>query len=228
MKKNLPIIILIVLIIVGGLYLFIANSKTKTATNILNTSQISTTTAQLAIDLANVTSPQFVDDKSLAPELQKIKEAVKTILYPDGPVGGDITLIAVGKRYVVASIPSNPDNSIIKILDSVTLESNYISGLFQFKTDKIAVYVSATDICTYTLDQPSCIGLPGAKLSGGEIYGDDETLGGYFIPQDETHTNTSLTIAVLKWVPNPEKSSPSNTVASNVLKKVRDVTFVLP
>lgn len=185
--------------------------------------------SQLAKDLSNIT-PQFVDDTKedstgrqiLPSELEKIKNDVALIRIGPGPydsnTGPDIFLEAVGKRYVELTITRPTDaSSSPQILDSVTLKSNYISGLFQFVIGKTAVYVSATDICTYTLDQPSCVPLPGAKLSGGEVYGDDSGMAGDFAPQDLTHTNTSMTIAVLAWA-NPYTDRAK-------LRKVRDVTL---
>jgi hypothetical protein len=193
--------------------------------------------SQLITDLANVT-PQFVDDKenddnpvALPANLEKIKRDIESIMQEqsilDEQAGSDVsfTLNAVGKRYVLVNLFEGPEGEGSPyILDSETLQSNYIPGLFQFETEKTAVYVSATDICTYTLDQQSCIPLPGAKLSGNEDYGDDQGLAGYFIPQDETHTDSSFTIAVLQWPSSP----PSDTDTSNEPQKVRDITLPLP
>lgn len=205
-------IILSVVVISGGAY-FVMHQNIQ---------------SQLAIDLSSVT-PQFVDNKDangtlvIPANLEKIKTDVESILIPAEQTGTwEIVLNAVGKRYVVATVLRPTDaGSSPQIIDSVTLKSsNYIPGLFQFVVGKTQVYVSSTDICTYTLDQPSCIPLPGAKLSGGEVYGDDETMSSYFVPQDETHTDTSLTIAVLELV-NPYTNQAK-------LQKVRDITLVLP
>jgi hypothetical protein len=196
-----------------------------------------TTRSQLAIDLSSVT-PKFVEYKEdpttgeqvLSPDLEKIKNDAAAILIGPGPydpsAGPDILLNAVGTRYVEVTITHPTDaGSSPQILDSVTLRSVPISGLFQFTIGATAVYVSATDICTYTLNTPSCVPVPGAKLSGitttgGEVYGDDETQGGYFVAQDLSHTNTSMTIAVLALV-NPGTDQVK-------LQKARDVTLPLP
>jgi hypothetical protein len=109
------------------------------------------------------------------------------------------------------------------ILDSTTLQPTYIDGFFQFATNDTAVFVNPTDICTYTPDQPACVPLPGAELSGNEMYGDDENSGNYFVPQDETHTNTSFTLAVLGWSPS------DNRFTLDQVYRLQDVTtFPLP
>ncbi|MBI5003912.1 hypothetical protein HZC00_02370 [Candidatus Kaiserbacteria bacterium] len=159
----------------------------------------------------------------LSPALEKINQDMASILIPKEHADSwDVTLGAVGKRYVVVTIarPTGAGSSD-QILDSVTLKSNYVDGLFQFVVGKTAVYVSGTDICAYTLDQPSCVALPGAKLSGDEVYGDAGGLAGYFEPQGLTHTNTTLTIDILKWVPDQE-------TGYSKLQKARDVMLKLP
>jgi len=132
-----------------------------------------------------------------------------------------IELNAVGKRYVVATV-ARPTGAGVspQIIDSTTLKSTYLAGPFQLKTDKIAVFVSAKDICMYRLDAPSCVPLPGAKLSGEEVYGDDESMPPSVAPQDATLTNTSLIIAVLVW------TNPGTNLAK--LQKVRDLKLMLP
>ncbi|MES2225913.1 MAG: hypothetical protein V4480_03860 [Patescibacteria group bacterium] len=183
----------------------------------------SSTDSRLATHLSKIT-PQFIAaDTTLSPELENIRQDIKSILLDsqsDPQI--DIALDAVGSRYVVATVLYPTDRgSSPQVIDSATLDSStYIPGLYEFTVGKTQIYVSATDICTYTLDQPSCVPLPKAKLSGGELYGDDSGMAGYFVPQDLTHTNTSMTIAVLAWE-NPYTSRAK-------LKKVRDVTLVLP
>jgi len=238
------LIIGLVLAVLVGLVIFAGSGRYVGTTDVMPVQSQQDATAeqqaqaQLMADLTTIT-PQFVEYKQgadgkqiLSPELEKIKNDVGAILIGPGPydssTGSDVLLNAVGKRYVEITItrPTGAGSSP-QILDSATLKSQNISGLFQFVVGKTAVYVSATDICTYTLDQPSCIPLPGAKLFGNEVYGDAEMVAGYFEPLDLSHTNTSMTIAVLEWVPNPEQSSPTNTVPSKILKKVRNVTLAL-
>lgn len=240
-------IVLVLLVVGGGVYFVMHQSPSQTASE--NYPDLSTTQqklthnqtentlvarptgttqsanqSQLAMDLSKIT-PQFITaDTAISADLGKIKADVKSILLPneqnDSQV--DIALNVVGKRYVVATVLRPTDaGSHPQIVDSVTLKSsNYIPGLYQFTIGKTQVYVSATDICTYTLDASSCVPLQGAKLSGGELYGDDQTMASYFVPQDLTHTNTSMTIAVLAWV-NPYTNQAK-------LQKVRDVTLAMP
>jgi hypothetical protein len=167
-------------------------------------------TSQLAADLSMV-KPQFINNQGDGNILLPIRDDIRSLLNDQ-----TYFLVAVGKRYVVATSESEQGIDT-EIIDSQSLRSTGISGWLQFKTGNTAVYVSAQDICTYTIDTPSCTETPGAKLEGDEVYGDDQMLAGFFQPQDETHTNTSLTIAILRW-----DSTESHLV------KVRDVTFTLP
>jgi hypothetical protein len=182
---------------------------------------------QLATDLSKVT-PQLVDDREeyslppipLSPDLERIK--IDLLSFNNYSANQYVVLYAVGKRYVAATGPDGAGDGppSIYVFDSVTLTSKYLARLFQLRTEKIAVFVSATDICTYAPDQSSCVAVPGAKLSGNEIYGDDQNSAAYLIPQDATLTDTSLKIAVLTWV-NPY------TIQAK-LQKVREATFTLP
>lgn len=181
----------------------------------------------LRTDLQGIT-PHFIDlgehTQPLNSQEQKIKNDVSAILIPEPMDGVGVSLLAVGQRYVVAALLRPTDGGTpLEIIDSATGQIDSIPGLFQFIAHGSAVYLSAQDICTYTPDQSSCVSVPGAKLSGDEMYGDDETMGGYFQPQDETHTDTSITIAVLKLTPDPA-SCPD----CKMLKKERDVTLPLP
>lgn len=184
--------------------------------------------SQLVMDLSRVT-PQFIEykqnanvPKMLTPDLESVRQDIKSILGTEDNPQVDVGLIAVGKRYVVATeIRPSDGGSSLQIIDAATTKViNSIPGLYQFTVDKTKVYVSATDICTYTLDTPSCVPIPGAKLSNGEVYGDDGTLAGYFEPQDLIQTDTSMTIAVLALIN-------SNTNQAH-LEKVRDITLTLP
>jgi len=192
---------------------------------------------QLIADLSNVT-PQFVSTTTgsdgtqiLSSALQKIEYDVVVVdNYGSNPYTGgptQINVYAIGKRYVAVSVPGPGDGASTQILDSVTLKSNYLSGPFQLQTNKVAVFVSPTDICTYKPDQALCIPLPGAKLTGKEVYGDDQNSGNYLAPQDATITDTSLTIAVLTWVMVPS-DNPQVQPPHPQLQKVREATYTLP
>jgi hypothetical protein len=180
----------------------------------------------LASELSKAT-PQFIEYKEdatgqqvLSTDFEKIRQNAIAILLPhnDPDYSKRLSLIAVGKRYVLVGMPG-PEENHPTIFDSITSKSVPISGLYQFTVGNTQVYVSTTDICTYTLDTDACAPIPGAKLSGNEIYGDDSGLGGYFVPQDFTHTGTSLTLAVLAW------SAPGTDKAK--LQKVRSLTLPL-
>jgi|SRR3989344_1901167 len=224
---------LILLLVIGlavlggtGYYAMQQNATSQTSSPATSAAQ-----SQLAVDLSNIT-PQFVEYKSgpdgkqiLSPDLEKIRNDVGVILIGPGPydssTGADVVLMAIGKRYVVATV-TRPTGAGVRpqIIDSNTLKPDYLPGPFQLKTDKIAVFVSAKDICMYRLDEPSCVPLPGAKLSGKEVYGDDETMPPFVAPRDAKLTDTSLTIAVLAW------TNPGTDLAK--LQKVRNITLALP
>lgn len=211
-----------------------------TPTSILAT--LTTTTSakasQLAIDLSTVT-PQFIDDGGdgkykdgtpLPDYMIKIKNDIAAIFAPASQDGyylysrpSNIVLFAIGERYVFFGDIRAKESGSDKILDSVTQTSTETRAfsIQLFKTDEIAVYVSPQNVCTYTLDQPSCVPLAGADLSGEEFYFDP--MGGFWI--EETHTDTSLTIGVF------DRESPlilDPNTGSLLAKKLRDATFVLP
>lgn len=173
--------------------------------------------SQLARELA-LAAPQFIDPANPPSNLKKIAAAIATIVKSDAQ---SVTVSAVGKRYILVSVNRPTDKSVTpEIFDLVAQKIvGFIPGLYQFTVGKSQVYVSATDVCTYTLDQAACVPLQGAKLSGGEVYGDDNTMGAYFVPQDLSHTETSMTLTVLAWV-NPYTNQAK-------LQKVRDVTLSL-
>jgi hypothetical protein len=213
------------------------SNSTAASTPTLTTSKAQ---SQLIADLSHI-APQFVDDTEarntpapLPAYLHKIKTDLTEIMFGPGPhdpaYGVTLTLIAIGKRYEVFILDHPTDTGSLPIIfDLITGNSVGIPGLYQFTVGDTAVYVSATDICTYTLDQPSCVELPGAKLPSGEItpgsevYGDDQGLAGYFTAQDLSHTSTTLTIALPKW---PQFNNDQN--GPNEPQKIKDVTFVLP
>lgn len=183
--------------------------------------------SQLVLDLANV-KPQFIDENGYG-ELKdgtplpnfalQIKKDIATIFTPTSNEGyhlyskaENIYLIAIGKRYVIFGDKNAKEGYYGELFDSVTNTSLPMGSWAPqiFHTDKFAVHVSPSDICTYTLDQPLCVTLPGSKLNSSEGYWD--TMGGSF-GITETHTNTSLTISVFDYATS---------------KKLRDVTFALP
>ncbi|OGG41180.1 hypothetical protein A2118_00280 [Candidatus Kaiserbacteria bacterium GWA2_50_9] len=208
---KIPFLILIALLLVGGgTYAYM--QKRQVGTPVAENSSIQMTSSvrsQLAIDLSIVT-PQFIDSgnysvysdgRPFLDYIMNIKKDLEMIpifkeAMDNSASETEVLLKAIGKRYVLLHMPGGKDMGEDVVFDSVTQQiSDVISWpRILFKTDTFAVYVSPDDICTYTLDQPSCVPLPNAKLSNQEeLYWDP--MGGP-VELKETHTDTSLTISV--------------------------------
>jgi hypothetical protein len=221
------VVVIAVLSIAGVLYdakqkLETPESQPETSTS--TNSMDSTATSQLLEDLSGVT-PQFVGT-STDPEVQKkievdimvslmskAKTAEERQHYIDGT--SEVSLHSFGKRYVTFGVVTPSDRPVgVRIYDAVTGQYSK-DGLLpspHLQVGTMEVYVSMNDICTYTLDTPDCVSIPGAKLSGDETYGDEANMAGELEPQGLTFTKDTLTIDVL----------------NNKLEKVRTATLKLP
>lgn len=244
----LLLIIVAVLLAGGGAYFYTQKNTSENpaptgdvvlpqATSTTQTSNPQTKVAsQLALDLANVT-PQFIDEngygglqdgKPLPVFATTIKKDIAAIFTPTDNQGyhlyskaENIYLVAIGKRYVIFGDKEAKEGYSGELFDSVTNTSlpmgPWASQIFH--TDKFAVYVSPTNICTYTLDQPLCTILSDSKLTGSERYWDPPT---GEISIEETHTNNSLKISAF----DSSKGGYDSKVGKWVYAK-REITFPL-
>jgi len=213
-----PILILaLALFLGGGLFVIIAHTKTPT-----NQPSASTTPSQLAIDLAGITSPQFVGEKPLTPKLQKIQDdANVSIRNWNGGYSDELPLQAVGKRYVLMHHPSETGFISGIVVDAKSGSIIEIGGGYPIETKSGMIYVN-DNIKYYKFDTPASVVLANSELPKMQTYnsGGDMPV----MTPTETHTDTSLTISVFDM----------NTVAENPdtpnykFKKLRDVTFTLP
>lgn len=227
----LVLALIAVLLIGGGAYVYVQNKQANEPIATTSTAQTSKNTSatpsRLALDLANVT-PQFIDENGygglkdgtpLPAFAVQIKKDIAAIFTPPDNKGyhlyskaENIYLIAVGKRYVIFGDSLAKEGYSGELFDSVTNTSLPMGPWAAqiFHTNTFAVYVMPNSICTYTLDQPICITIPGSKLTESEGYWD--TMGGSY-GITETHTNTSLTVTDFSLATG---------------KKSREMTFALP
>lgn len=190
--------------------------------------------SQLAADVAEI-DPFFVADEgeldgSLRLKLSKLEKDIRAAVDPQN----DMTEIsmwiqAVGKRYIAFGFATASGQADTQIIDVVT---GKIVGKIPHSSDgfyaaRSYFAITRQDICVYKLDTPTCVPLQGASLSGSEIYGDNEHMGGIFDPElTLTQTDTSFTITTFKFEADP-RGTPEEGYPYK-LKKVRELTFALP
>lgn len=191
---------------------------------------------QLSKDLAGIT-PQFVDAQSsgITSTLTKVKKDVIDLFvskYKLDPTRAQsqsyINITSLGSRYITGEFYVTDELSgagkttSVSILDAVTGEEVTISGDPVLHNATTAVFATDQDLCTYKLDTPACVPLPGAKLSGQETYASYQGLGG--ISTVATHTAMSFTIQT--FLPDPDPKALLNS--DDPKKKSRELTFQLP
>lgn len=167
--------------------------------------------------LTSVLRPQFVDrdDSDLSDKMRnQIIQLARAILVSNGDVDDaslyeDLSLMAVGKRYVLLTrLNSHSADDIIVDLGAATSTTLRYNYSFKNDADSI-VYVIDNNIYTYTIDSPSFVELLGAKLGADESYNTGEGAG---VNIQETHTGSSLTVCIYDFDD----------------KTCRDATFALP
>lgn len=141
-----------------------------------------------------------------SPTLLKIKNEAAKILDnyypPDGPgvSGADVYLYAVAPRYIIASVPSPKDTgSPLQIIDLKRQTVSELPENIEFTVGDTAIIFGLDNIYRYRLNTPAAVPVANAELSEDETY--DHCGGCLGSPEIiETHTTTTATVSVWKWV----------------------------
>jgi hypothetical protein len=193
--------------------------------------------ARLQANMQNVT-PHFIDAnrvnaQSLTPEESEIKDDIIGVFITENPGESEdyystIWLIAIGKRYILASKPM-AESSFDEIVDSQTGTVTPISGEARYylasEGRDVALYIDNQAIRTYTLDQADAVLVSGSQLSGNETY-HSGTSDAYLVPE-QTHTKNSITISVFDSSQIVQNPGAQPNAMQTMNKKVREVTLSL-
>ncbi len=238
MKKLLPIAILVVIMIVGGIYYFAKKSSAEpTSTEIASSTPLmdeKTALAQLQADMQNITPHFILDNKeasapSVVQEETKIRNDVVALYAAryaaDLPADhaqsalveaqNNVYIGAIGKRYILVTEASK--FAIDETLDVQTGQAKpfYNDGNTkrEYLTPErdIALYIEPKALYTYSLDQAGPTIVAGSQLSGTETYHSGYIDGAttVLINPVETHTKNSITISIF----DSSKSVPNPDVS---------------
>ncbi|MDB5188127.1 MAG: hypothetical protein JWO50_647 [Candidatus Kaiserbacteria bacterium] len=191
---------------------------------------------RLQANIKNVT-PHFVDvsrlnSQSLTPEESEIKDDIIGVFITENPGESEdyystIWLIAVGKRYILASKPM-AESSYDEIIDSQTGKVTIIPGESRYylasSGRNTALYIDYQAIRTYALDAADAVIVPGSQLSGNETYHSGTS--DAYLASIQTHTKNSIDISIFdssQIVQNPD-AQPNAMQTMN--KKIRTATFL--
>lgn len=247
MKKYL-LLILGMLVILGGIALFVANKQSETLEPRQPEQVEQKSLPPIGIDMSTIT-PQFVDDREADPknpaplpeDLKKIKKAVIDMYARrDGAIkpttefekqerDSSFVLQAVDKRYVLVVIarPTGAGSPVI-LIDTLSGSESYLNddpgSVYPIKTKTAFIYILSNKISYYKPGQSSFLTVENSELALTETYhaGDVDIA----LSPKETHTDTKLTVSVFdgsKYIPSPE--DPNIGIG---FKKLRDITLDLP
>lgn len=233
--QKLTIFIIVVIVLVGGVAVWNLHSQASEQTPIASavSADEKIALAQLQTDLQNIT-PHFIDsnkanEQTLTPEEQKVKGDLVTFFTAGQPDSSDyysqLWLEAVGKRYILATLPS-AESSRDEVIDSQTGEVTPVIGGGYYLASEgrdIALYVSDQAIYTYALDQAGQTLIPGSQLSGNETY-NSGTSDAYFVPE-QTHTKSSITISVFDSTETVQNPNAQPNAMQTMNKKLRSITL---
>lgn len=206
MKKYLLLILLGMLVILGGIALFVANKQSETLEPRQPEQVEQKSLPPIGIDMSTIT-PQFVDDREADPknpaplpdDMKKVKKAVIDMYVEKEPGSEEfnsrITLLTVDKRYVLIrpamgerGPPGPPD-----VLIDTTNGSEVSPGVeYAVQGKNTRIYILPQKISYYKLGQSSFLTLDNSELTPPETYsGSKADLG---VLYKETHTDTKLIV----------------------------------